>query len=238
MSLRPRPDVSAASMPGVTSRLDYVLRVGGAAREGVDERSLLLQIRRAREREQRDEELRLLRQLRQIQEQSNAEDKERVELRALQAQTEDRIHREQKSLKEASIRSYSQQGKADEVNLLLNGSILGRWNLISYDLWKSFKDVPFDVNAGDENGNTALILASANGHAAVVTLLLAAPGIDVNAKNGGNSTAEDEASLSGHADVLTLLRERERERIEREKEKRLSDLLTPRPLPEALRRKR
>ena len=63
-----------------------------------------------------------------------------------------------------------------------------------------------DVNAKNNNGETALMWASYKGHAEVVEALLAARA-DVNAKTDDGETALMLASDMGHADVVKLLRQ-------------------------------
>ncbi|MFH0785245.1 MAG: ankyrin repeat domain-containing protein [Pseudomonadota bacterium] len=67
-----------------------------------------------------------------------------------------------------------------------------------------------NVNAKRDDGITALIGASIEGHEDVVALLLA-KGVDVNEKgnifgrNGGGATACDFASLKGHQEIVKML---------------------------------
>ena len=60
-----------------------------------------------------------------------------------------------------------------------------------------------EVNAKDNNGASALILASRNGHRDVVQALLA-NGAEVNAKDNDGATALILASRNGHHDVVAL----------------------------------
>jgi ankyrin repeat protein len=66
---------------------------------------------------------------------------------------------------------------------------------------KSLIAAKADVNAKDEYGLTALILASMGGHLDVVRALLAAKA-DVNAKSNHGGTALILASREGHVDVV------------------------------------
>ena len=61
-----------------------------------------------------------------------------------------------------------------------------------------------EVNAKDNNGASALILASRNGHRDVVQALLA-NGAEVNAKDNDGATALILASRNGHRDVVQAL---------------------------------
>ena len=63
-----------------------------------------------------------------------------------------------------------------------------------------------NVNAANDGGWTALMLAADGGHAAVVTALLAYPGVDVNAANAHGRTARALAKARGHARIASLLR--------------------------------
>ena len=60
------------------------------------------------------------------------------------------------------------------------------------------------VNNAD-NDVTALMFAAADGHDAMVTLLLTVPGINVNAKNSDGRTALMLAAWRGHSAVVSLL---------------------------------
>ena len=62
-----------------------------------------------------------------------------------------------------------------------------------------------DVNVKNNNGTTALIWAASNGHAKVVSALIAA-GADVNVKNNNGTTALMWAAYNGHAKVVSLLK--------------------------------
>ena len=64
---------------------------------------------------------------------------------------------------------------------------------------------PADVNASVQAGPTSLYLACQNGHAAVVTLLLAAPGINVNASVPCGTTPLYVACQEGYVAVITRL---------------------------------
>ena len=61
-----------------------------------------------------------------------------------------------------------------------------------------------DIEAKNNYGNTALILAARYGHDKVVTLLLAG-GADIEDKNGSGDTALILAAYNGHDKVVTLL---------------------------------
>ena len=67
-----------------------------------------------------------------------------------------------------------------------------------------------DVNAANERGYTALMMAALIGHSDTVTVLLAAPGLDVNAANGRGDTALALAEGHGHVEIASLLRARPR----------------------------
>ena len=61
-----------------------------------------------------------------------------------------------------------------------------------------------DVNAQDNEGATALMLASYNGHTEVVKLLID-KGVDVNAHANTGHTALMLASAEGHKEIVKLL---------------------------------
>ena len=61
-----------------------------------------------------------------------------------------------------------------------------------------------ELNAKNNDGVTALIVASGNGHLDVVQALLA-KGADVNAKDNNGWTALDAAAAGGHAEIRALL---------------------------------
>jgi ankyrin repeat protein len=62
------------------------------------------------------------------------------------------------------------------------------------------------VNGQDYFGTTALIIAASEGHADVVKVLLAQPGIEVDEKNkSSGSTALAMAAYKGHVDIIELL---------------------------------
>ncbi len=62
------------------------------------------------------------------------------------------------------------------------------------------------VNEMDEDGDTALIMAAANGNEETVKLLIAA-GAHVNAKNGDNETALSLAQEEGYDGIVKLLKD-------------------------------
>ena len=62
-----------------------------------------------------------------------------------------------------------------------------------------------DVNAQDEDGNTALHVAAWNSHLAVVEALLTSPNIDVNAVSGTLETALHWAAWQGYTSIVEAL---------------------------------
>eukprot|EP00746_Dinoflagellata_sp_MGD_P163361 gnl/MRDRNA2_/MRDRNA2_91343_c0_seq1.p1 gnl/MRDRNA2_/MRDRNA2_91343_c0~~gnl/MRDRNA2_/MRDRNA2_91343_c0_seq1.p1 ORF type:complete len:210 (-),score=61.05 gnl/MRDRNA2_/MRDRNA2_91343_c0_seq1:57-686(-) len=69
---------------------------------------------------------------------------------------------------------------------------------------KEALDFKVDVDGQGNNGNSALHMASANGHAEIVKILLAS-GATVDLKNEPENTAMHWAALNGHIEVVTLL---------------------------------
>jgi len=61
-----------------------------------------------------------------------------------------------------------------------------------------------DINAKVDDGRTALMFASLNGHIEVARVLIT-NGVDVNAKVGGKFTASDLAIVNGHTGIRDLL---------------------------------
>ena len=68
-----------------------------------------------------------------------------------------------------------------------------------------------NLDAVDAEGRTALIIASSNGHAAVVRALLDA-GCDIDATDGAGRAAVGAAAAAGHTAVVTCLREEKAKR--------------------------
>src|SRR5208337_5502443 len=86
---------------------------------------------------------------------------------------------------------------------------------VNEDLWqaakrgdlpeiKSLLDKGAEVNAKNDNGSTALMAASLQGHPEIVQALLA-KGAEVNAKNNNGSTALMAACLQGHREIVEAL---------------------------------
>lgn len=71
-----------------------------------------------------------------------------------------------------------------------------------------------DVNTCDENGWTALHIASRSGHAELVRLLLSQAAIDVNIKNKWKSTPLMMAAGSGHLEVVEILLKHARTQVD------------------------
>jgi ankyrin repeat protein len=68
----------------------------------------------------------------------------------------------------------------------------------------SLVDNGADINAKDEDGHTALIVAAKNGHTEIVNLLLNR-GADINAKDKDGETALIKAAFNGHTEIVTTL---------------------------------
>ncbi|KFY95102.1 hypothetical protein V500_02953 [Pseudogymnoascus sp. VKM F-4518 (FW-2643)] len=77
---------------------------------------------------------------------------------------------------------------------------------VIYDLLcRLFKDNAVNTNATDEDGWTPLLLATRNGHEAVVKLLLDSDIVDVDSKDGEGRTPLLWAAENGHEAVVKLL---------------------------------
>jgi ankyrin repeat protein len=101
--------------------------------------------------------------------------------------------------------------------ILVSGASFGADSAKNQDLMKAcekgnLEDVKrllnerTDINAKDDEGQTALMGASGKGHAEVVEVLLA-KGADINAKDKNGGTALMWASLEGQAEVVKVLLE-------------------------------
>ncbi|EPX74410.1 ribosome biogenesis protein Nop8 [Schizosaccharomyces octosporus yFS286] len=67
---------------------------------------------------------------------------------------------------------------------------------------------PSELNRRDENGNSGLHMASANGYTHIVQKILPHLSLEtVNAQNSSGNTAMHWAALNGHADICKLLLE-------------------------------
>jgi len=86
---------------------------------------------------------------------------------------------------------------------------------VNEDLWQAAErgDLPevksliakgAEVNAKDNKGGTALMVASLNGHIEIVQALLG-KGAEVNAKSNKGGTALMVASLNGHIEIVQAL---------------------------------
>ncbi|MCQ2821174.1 MAG: ankyrin repeat domain-containing protein [archaeon] len=74
------------------------------------------------------------------------------------------------------------------------------------ELKKAMKDMKdLNVNYKDFRGNTALHMASANGHSEMVLYLLKELKCNINETNNSNSTALSWAALNGQKDVVNIL---------------------------------
>ena len=87
-------------------------------------------------------------------------------------------------------------GHKDIVQLLLNHSV----------------DRNIDLNARNESGGTAFMIASMNGQKYITQLLLALSRIDVNARDNDGSTAYMRACYYGHTDIVKLFLEYSKDR--------------------------
>lgn len=206
MSLRPKRELSATPTP--VSRLDQVLRVGVAKTSMPvfeQQRILLRKIKEANDRHDDSEELRLSRELDQLTEKRKKDERELVERRVSTAHIQAKVDAEEAKLKrEKAIRQLSTNRKYRLLQLLLE-NITRPQLQEDIELIREYGIGPFDVNAKDEEGMTALIYASQIGEATIVKLLLTAPGINVNAKDGWGWTALYSASAYGHVSVVKAL---------------------------------
>jgi len=62
-----------------------------------------------------------------------------------------------------------------------------------------------DINAADNEGNTALIIAALKGYVLMVTDILKKPHIDINLRDNTGHTALDYANLQNHQNIVSLL---------------------------------
>ena len=62
-----------------------------------------------------------------------------------------------------------------------------------------------DINAVDNEGNTALIIAAMRGYVLMVTDILKKPHININLRNNAGHTALDCANLENHQHIVGLL---------------------------------
>ena len=88
----------------------------------------------------------------------------------------------------------------DQTALHLAATLSGGSAVVQHLLTQS----GIEVNAQDEDGNTALHIAAAKGHAAIVRDLLNKNGIDTAITNNAGRTAADEAALAGRTGVLEV----------------------------------
>ena len=96
-------------------------------------------------------------------------------------------------------RSKRQRGGTKDESYLIRSSAYGH-----IDMVKKFIEDGADVNAKNNDGNTALMMASWNGHIEVVRFLLK-NGADVNAKNNDDNTALQTASMNGRTEIVAML---------------------------------
>lgn len=84
--------------------------------------------------------------------------------------------------------------------MLLRASRINHYGIVRILLERNV-----DVNIADDCKETALSVASDNGHDAVVQLLLQTDGIDVNSKDRKGQNALSHALLRNHASTAQLL---------------------------------
>lgn len=93
----------------------------------------------------------------------------------------------------------SSEGIGAEENALIHAAIIGDVDAVEGALGSE------DTNTQDDDGWTALHIASRNKNPEVVRLLLSQPTIDVNVKNRWKSTPLMIAAGSGNLDIVDLL---------------------------------
>jgi hypothetical protein len=74
-----------------------------------------------------------------------------------------------------------------------------------HDMVLALLDAGVDVNQADDDGTTALLMASGHGHQSMVDSLLSVDDIDVNQADAGGMTPLFAASCSGHQSVVDSL---------------------------------
>ncbi len=107
-------------------------------------------------------------------------------------------------LKEQSIEEYKGLSTQDLNKNLFN--ILNKEEISKDDFKEAVRLIlaGADVNAKDENGKTALRIASSNGCKEIVQMLIKA-GANVNAKDENGQTALIWSSLKGHKEIVQIL---------------------------------
>ena len=160
-----------------------------------------------REREERKEKQRQERELRAEQHQRELEEraaqKRREQEQQRREQEQQRIEQEKKKAQQVRMRDAVQNSDIAEVNRLLDDGV--------------------DVNAFDENGNTALHLATLNGNIEIVKALLLS-GANLNAANNDGNTVLDLAFTGKNIEVIRVLHKANEEQMELKAEDELRKL--------------